>query len=418
MEFRKVTLGDISIDGGKYGIAASAVEYNPTLHTYLRITDINEDGTLDIKNLKSVSDKKAINYILKENDIVFARTGNSTGKSYFYDKRDGELVYAGFLIKFSLNESLVNPKYIKYITQSQEYKGWVKNYSIGSTRGNINAKHYADLPILLPNRTYQDKVVKILEKLDNKIRVNINIIENLEQISQTLFKRWFIDFEFPNEEGQPYKSSGGKLVESELGEIPEGWEVKKLKDLTLQYKDTFNPKKSEEEEVYHYSLPAYDANSYPVVDKVKEIKSNKWIVEDNCVVFSKMNPKTPRVWLIKEKDDLLNVASSEFVVLKNKSEKSNFFIYNVCNNQKFTEYLCSNTTGSTNSRQRVTPTIALDFKLAVNEQIISKFSNLISANGKMILEAAEENKNLEKLRDTLLPKLLSGEIEIPDDLEV
>ena len=85
MEFKRYKLNDLSIDGGSYGIGASAVEYNKELYTYLRITDINEDGTLNYKDMMSVDDPKANQYVLKKNDICFARTGNSTGKSYFYD---------------------------------------------------------------------------------------------------------------------------------------------------------------------------------------------------------------------------------------------------------------------------------------------------------------------------------------------
>src|SRR5690606_37898535 len=111
--WKEVTLGEISLDGkGSYGIAASAVEYSDDLYTYLRITDINDDGTLNKTDLKSVDDEKAEKYLLQPNDIVFARTGNSTGRSYFYDGSDGELVYAGFLIKFSLDPSKVNPKFM------------------------------------------------------------------------------------------------------------------------------------------------------------------------------------------------------------------------------------------------------------------------------------------------------------------
>ena len=115
MEFRNTTLASLSVDGrGSYGIGASAVERSDNLYTYLRITDIRDDGTLNMADLKSVDDAKASQYLLRPNDIVFARTGASTGRNYFYDGTDGEFVYAGFLIKFSIDPGKVNPKYIKY----------------------------------------------------------------------------------------------------------------------------------------------------------------------------------------------------------------------------------------------------------------------------------------------------------------
>ncbi len=179
MEFNTVTLEDISIGKGSYGISASAVEYDPNLYNYLRITDISEQGTINKNNLMSVDDKEAFRYILKENDIVFARTGNSTGKSYFYNINDGTLVYAGFLIKFSLDESKINPKFLKYYTLSFEYKNWLNSISTGSTRKNINAKMYGKMKIKLPPRKQQDFLVKILSKLDEKIELNNKINNNL-----------------------------------------------------------------------------------------------------------------------------------------------------------------------------------------------------------------------------------------------
>lgn len=168
----ETTLGDLSIGGGSYGIGASAVEYSVELPAYLRITDIRDDGTLDLSARKSVADPKASEYMLRENDIVFARTGNSTGRNYFYDSRDGEFAYAGFLIKFSLNPALVNPRYIKYFAQSKPYWDWVASFNTGSTRGNINAKTYEAMPVVLPSRVAQDSIVAFCDSISNKIRIN------------------------------------------------------------------------------------------------------------------------------------------------------------------------------------------------------------------------------------------------------
>lgn len=415
-EWKEVTLGEISVDNkGSYGIAASAVEYSDELYTYLRITDITDDGKLIKSDLKSVADDKSEKYLLKPNDIVFARTGNSTGRSYFYDGTDGPLVYAGFLIKFSLNPDKVNPKFMRFYTLSDEYKGWVASFSTGSTRGNINAQTYANMKINLPPRKIQDFLVDILSNLEEKIEINLNVISNLEKISSTLFKHWFIDFEFPNEEGLPYKSSGGKMVDSELGEIPEGWNLYVLSEITQMYKKTFNPHKTDAKVVVHFSLPAYDSKCYPILDEVITIKSNKWIVEENCVLFSKMNPSTPRVWLPSLDEYRLNVCSSEFVVLKSANASKAAFIYNLCKSEPFTEYLKAGATGSTNSRQRITPDNAMLFKMAFDIELIDKYGHLVKDLMEKVKVLSKENHQLEKLRDTLLPKLLLGEIEIPNE---
>ena len=217
------TLGELSINGkGSYGIGAPAVDFSENKYMYLRITDINDDGTLSSSDKKSVDDPDAHKYVLQKNDIVFARTGNSTGRAYFYDDRDGELVYAGFLIKFSLDPAKVNPKILKYYTHSKPYYDWVKSFDTGATRGNINAQTFASMPIELPDRETQDRIVDILSAIDNKIRLNNRINHNLEEQAQALYKSWFVDFE-------PFKD--GNFVESELGLIPEGWSIYKLEEL-------------------------------------------------------------------------------------------------------------------------------------------------------------------------------------------
>ena len=174
------TLGELSINGkGSYGIGAPAVDFSKDKYMYLRITDINDDGTLSTSDRKSVDDPEAHKYVLHKNDIVFARTGNSTGRAYFYDERDGELVYAGFLIKFSLDPAKVNPKVLKYYTHSKPYYDWVKSFDTGATRGNINAQTFASMPITLPDKETQDRIVDILSAIDNKIRLNNRINHNL-----------------------------------------------------------------------------------------------------------------------------------------------------------------------------------------------------------------------------------------------
>ena len=180
MTFSKTTLGKVSRNGrGYYGIGASAVDYSPTLPTYLRITDINDDGTINRSGLKSVNDPNATDYLLLPNDIVFARTGASTGRNYFYDGEDGPLVFAGFLIKFSLDPMLVNPRYIKYYCLSQSYRDWIASYNTGSTRGNINAQTLAAMPLVLPERETQDRIVSVLDIIEKKRTNNLKINDNL-----------------------------------------------------------------------------------------------------------------------------------------------------------------------------------------------------------------------------------------------
>ncbi len=170
---------------GIYGIPASAIDYSKNKIRYLRISDINDDGSINDNDKKSVEYQNIEKYLLKDNDIVFARTGNSTGRSYLYNPKDGKLAFAGFLIKYNINPSMANPLYIKYFAISNYYKQWINGQSSGSTRGNMSAQDFAECPIILPKRNQQNLLANILSKIDRKIELNHTINHNLPRLDHS-----------------------------------------------------------------------------------------------------------------------------------------------------------------------------------------------------------------------------------------
>jgi type I restriction enzyme S subunit len=221
------------LESGAYGIPASAEDYDDTKYRYLRITDISDDGELLNNDVRGISHPDADQYLLGENDIVFARTGNSTGRSFFYEAKYGPLVYAGFLIRYNINPDLINPRYLKYFTLSRQYREWIANFSGGSTRGKLSASDYSEMPVYAPSRSQQDLLVRVLDSITDKIALNTRINAELEEMAKLLYDYWFVQFDFPNAKGKPYKSSGGAMVHNaELKrEVPEGWEVGTLASL-------------------------------------------------------------------------------------------------------------------------------------------------------------------------------------------
>ncbi|WP_408020438.1 restriction endonuclease subunit S [Staphylococcus epidermidis] len=310
----------------------------------------------------------------------------------------------------------VRKEFLYYILLLNRQK--LLQLSNGSVFNNLKTDIVKNYIVDIPSIKKQDKILKIIGNIEDKLDTNNKLIANLEELSQTLFKHWFVDFEFPDKNGNPYKSSGGEMIDSELGKIPDSWKIYKLKDVASHKKETFNPKKSEEVTVKHFSLPAYDNEEQAINEEVNKIKSNKWIINNNCVLFSKMNPDTKRVWLPLIDNKKINVASSEFVVMESPNNKINSFVYNICLNFQFIDYLKANTTGSTNSRQRVKPTIAVNYKLAIEDSIVKNYSEIITPYMEKMKILRSEIGKLTQLRDTLLPKLMSGELEIPDDVEV
>ncbi len=168
-EWKKVFLKDIVLGKGSYGINAPSVENNPKLPTYLRITDISDEGYILTNGLRSVDHPDSGNYFLEVNDIVFVRTGASTGRTYLYDKSDGKLVYAGFLIKFSIDSAKADPKFIKFSTETEKYNNWVRVMGVRSGQPGINAEEYGKLPLYLPPISEQKAISSILENIDREI---------------------------------------------------------------------------------------------------------------------------------------------------------------------------------------------------------------------------------------------------------
>lgn len=399
-------LKDLTVDGkGSYGIGAPAVPYQEDKLTYLRITDINDDGSLNFSDLKSVDAEDAEKYILKENDIVFARTGNSTGRSYFYEKQHGTFVYAGFLIKFSLDPNKVNPRILKYYTHSKPYFDWVNSFDTGATRGNINAKTYGDMEIELPSRKVQDKIVSILSSLDRKIELNNKINDDLEEMAQAIFKNWFVDFE-------PFKD--GKFVDSELGMIPEGWKVGTLGDFC---KCLLGGTPSRSKEEYWNGdvnwINSGEINKFRILEaseKITELglsKSATKLLPKKTTVLAITGATLGQVSLL-EIDTCAN--QSVIGVLEN-AEVPYEYIYPFIKDR--IEMLIQHQTGGAQQHINKDNVESLIFLLPA-KNVLENYISLVGPMYKRIESQCFENLYLSTLRDTLLPRLMSGELEVPE----
>lgn len=384
----QTTLGELSVGRrGYYGLGAPAVPYSPSLYTYLRITDINDDGTLNMSDLKSVSADNASDYLLKINDIVFARTGASTGRNYFYDGTDGDFVFAGFLIKFSLDPSKVNPRYVKYYCQSKEYRDWIAAFNTGSTRGNINTKTLASMPIRLPDMETQHRIVNILDALENKRKNNKQINDNLQQQAFALFEQLLInagdvecsvaDIAHLNPKRALAKNQEAKCIEmsqlSTSGAFPSGWE-KRLFTGGMRF--------SNGDTLLARITPCLENGKAAFIDFL----------------------------------DTLEVAfgSTEYIVLASKGEVPPEFLYCLARYPAFSDYAVKNMNGSS-GRQRVSAETIGQFKLprpSTNE--LKRFGNAVSSLFLKMRFNSLENICLSSLRDSLLPKLISGELDVSE----
>lgn len=376
MSEQTVPLVSLTVDGkGSYGIGASAVPFSKDLYTYLRITDIKDDGTLNMQDLKSVDDVKAKEYLLKPNDIVFARTGASTGRNYFYDGTDGEFVYAGFLIKFSIDEEKVNPKYIKYYCQSKQYKDWINSFNTGSTRGNINAQTLGQMPIPLLERKNQDVLVDVLSSIDEKIKQNDAINNNLEQQADALYQTFF----------SPKSGTQGKVVTLD------------------EYCSIFTGKKNANASVnggkYKFFTCAPEA-----------LQIDSYIFDGNAIIVSGNGAYTGRTRFYSGKFDLYQ-RTYACTLLDNVNPDFIFPLYWFVK-LELSKKIMGGTRGS------AIPYIVMNdlakFEFIYNEEMFANYTPLFKSLTEAIQSNEFESENLAQIRDSLLPKLMSGELDVSD----
>ena len=413
----KYKLSDLTIDGkGSYGIAASAVDYDPQKPTYLRITDINDDGTINFEGLKSVDDKNSSKYILRENDIVFARTGASTGRSYFYQKEDGVFVYAGFLIKFSLDPKKVNPRYLKYYTHSKIYYDWVHSFDSGATRGNINAKTFGNMLVDLPDRKEQNAIVSMLKDLDDKISVNRRICKNLEAQAQALFKHWFIDF-------APFKD--GKFVESELGMIPEELIYKRIEEIPHALETGKRPAGGVKginsgvpsigaENIkglgcYDFSKTKYISKEYAASMKKGKINGYELLIYKDG---GKPGYFIPNFAIFGEGYPYDEMCLNEHVFKLDFGNKGySLFAYFFFKTKPIMSYL--NAQGAKAAIPGInSKDIDAIMMPSLENECVKNYCNKVEDTITQILVLSKESARLATLRDTLLPKLMSGQIKL------
>lgn len=255
----------------------------------------------------------------------------------------------------------------------------------------------------IPSIKEQKAIAHILSSLDDKIETNNQINKTLEKMAQTIFKHWFVDFEFPNEDGEPYKSSGGEMVESELGMIPKGWEVKELDNIIELHDSKRIPLSKNEREKREKIYPYYGAAS--LMDYVDEyIFDGIYVLlgEDGTVIDKLGYPILQYVW---GKFWVNNHAH----VITGKDRISINYLYILLQRMNVSGAI----TGAVQLKINQKNLKELKIIIPKELRIIDKFSELINKNFEMIRSNSDENRVITNLRDTLLPKLMSGEIRVP-----
>lgn len=415
-EWKSIKLGDIcSIKGGKRLPKGSSLTTDKTKHPYVRIRDmyqhkyIENNGELefvDEDTFKTIS-----NYIVNSGDVIIAIVGNTIGLVSLIGKSLDNASLTENCVKL-INLDGCLSEYIYYYLNSEKGQNHIKSKIVGTSQPKLPIYGVKDIEIALPKLDEQKKIIDILSSLDKKIETNNKINKKLEEMAQAIFKQWFVDFEFPNENGEPFKSSGGEMVESELGIIPKAWKLKKLSELADMKNGVNYGRDQEGEPVKVINVRDFDGSLLVNDDKLdsiyipqKQINDYKLQKLDTIIVRSAKPGETLLV-----NDDKLKVYSGFTIRIRPQKNINKIYIFYCVRNSIRKLENSSNGTIFKNLNQQLLG--GLDI-IEPPIEILDSYNKLIKSLIDKIYFTKQEVNKLIQVRDTLVPKLMSGEIRVP-----
>lgn len=384
MEWKEVRLGDIAdVQTGPFGSQLHRSDYIAEGIPCIMPTNIGPHLNFIVDGIAHVSEVDAnrlSRHLTEIGDIIYARRGDIEKCAYVTTNEEKWLCGTGCL-KIRCNNE-VNSRFIAYLLSTAECKKWITGNAVGTTMLNLSKGILSNLPLLVPSHEDQRRIASILSSLDRKIELNNKINADLEEMAQAIFKNWFVDFE-------PFKD--GKFVDSELGMIPEGWKVGCLGDLiTIKYgKD-------------HKKL---EDGTFPVYGSGGLMRFvNSWLYNGESVLIPRKGT-LDNIMYVCEKfwtvDTMFFSAPKMDYVMK--------YVYNYIKRFDFSKMnegtsVPSNTAARLNKMQILIPTHEV---LEMYDETLCPIYNKRKMNDK-------ESRTLFLLRDTLLPRLMSGELEVPE----
>lgn len=376
----------------------------------IRDNTINlELARLTNPNKKKVAENKLIN----KYDILVNSTGVGTLGRVAQIKSLSTKMTVDSHVTIVRPKKEINPIFLGYnLFMNQRYIESLGEGSTGQTELS-RIRLGESLKIIVPRLKEQESIAKILSDLDEKIETNNQINKKLEEMAQAIFKQWFVDFEFPNEDGEPHRSSGGEMVESEMGMIPNGWKVSKLSDIIY-----FNPRETlnKEDEYTFVEMASLDSSRSSIKYWEKRKLSGGSRFRNGDTLLARITPclengKTAYVDILEKNE--VAFGSTEFIVMRETEASNKIYIYCLARENNFKEHAVKSMSGSS-GRQRVQLDSLKSYKIAQAPKYI--YDNFGEIGGSLFEKISSNNKEIARLiqlRDLLLPKLMSGEIRVP-----
>ena len=347
--------------------------------------------------------------LLKKNDIIFVRSNGNRqliGRSLFVSDIKEKVVHSAFTIKVRFTSDKVIPRFYAYLFRTSLIRQTLSAHGNGTNISNLNQQILSNLPVPLPTLSTQNKIVNIISAYDRLIENNTRRIKILESMAQTIYQEWFVKFRFPGHEQV-------KMVESELGLIPEGWEVKELGDIASEVRRSIKPEMVDPKTPYlgleHIPRKSIALSEWGLAE---DIKSTKLIFKEREILFGKIIPYFHKVGVAP----INGICSSDIIVIYPKC--LDYFGLTLC--CVSSEYFVSHATQTSQGTKmpRANWKVLIKYPIVLPPaHLLQEFNDFVENIVSQIQHLIFKNINLCKTRDLLLPKLISGQIDV-ENLEI
>ena len=421
-----VCVPDAGVQTGPFGSQLHQEDYVETGTPIITVEHLGENRILQA-NLPRVSDEdrdRLSKYQMQDGDIIFSRVG-SVDRRALVRSTEGGWLFSGRCLRVRPDRRKIDPAYLSYFFGLPTFKAHIRSIAVGATMPSLNTQILSDVPILYPEDVdVQRAIAHILGTIDDKIELNRRMNETLESIARAMFKSWFVDFDpvrakMNNEPPESICRRLGltpdllalfpdRLVDSELGEIPVGWEVGSFGDVAHHPRRGIQPDQIAEDTPYialeHMPKRCIALSDWGLADG---LESNKFEFKKGEILFGKLRPYFQKVGVAP----VDGVCSTDIVVITPKAGEWFGFVLGHASSDAFVEYTNAGSTGT--KMPRTSWADMSRYSLVIpSVMAVSAYTNFMSPLIERMIASIHEARTLAALRDSLLPKLLSGELRV------
>lgn len=414
--WRKFRIKDIAV--GVYDGPHATPKTSETGPVFLGIKNITEDGRFDFSNIRHIAEEDFENWtkrvVPQKNDIVFSY--EATLNLYAIIPEDLRCCLGRRMGLLRLKEEIVDPRFMYYYFFTQRWRGVIsQNLLIGATVNRIPIGDFPDFEVFLPSISQQRKIADMLWAIDQKIELNNKINAELEAMAKLIYDYWFVQFDFPDENGKPYKSSGGKMVYNEelKREIPEGWEVKRIIDIA----DTGSGATPLSSNVKYYengTIPWINSGevNQPFLVAPTKFVTDLALKETSVRLYEKETILVAMYGATAGKVSFLDFEAGTnqaiCAIIPKRKEYNSLIKFAL---EDLYEHLINLSTGS--ARDNLSQDKLKQLQIVVpTENVLTQYSEFAKPCFDKILVGLRENQELASLRDWLLPMLMNGQVKV------